>query len=136
MKVNQMTTVLLLSMVVEGSQAQNIIDQTYGAGAGSFELGNFIENSDEFMALPPGSTAITGWTVSGPGDGIRWLGPASAKSIDLTLNSASSIFTFIPTTPGYLYRLGFDLFPVTEPSAFQLIVAGDWGGYLLLRVLE
>ena len=47
----------------------NIIDSTYGAGAGSFELGTFVNNRFDFMPLAPGATTITGWTVGGPGDG-------------------------------------------------------------------
>ena len=51
----------------------NIVDSTYGAGAGSFELGNFVNNGFDYMHLAPGDTTITGWTVGGPGDGVDWI---------------------------------------------------------------
>ena len=50
----------------------NIINSTYGTGAGSFELGSFVAvgtGFNSYMAIAPGdSTTITGWTVGGPGD--------------------------------------------------------------------
>jgi len=94
------------------AETQNIIDQTYGIGAGSFELGVYVPSIEgDFMRLAPGSTTMTGWTVGGPGDGIKWLGPQTFGSVDLTYRSPSSIFTVIPTVPGYIYGFSFDLFP-------------------------
>ena len=47
-----------------GSAVANIIDDTFGAGAGSFELGSgFVANQYNFMPLGQGSTLIGGWTV-------------------------------------------------------------------------
>ena len=104
----------------------NIIDDTHGVGAGSFELGNFVNGSGSYlyypnagyMGLVPGDTTITGWTVGGPGDGIDWLidGPDNVftfnandgiHSVDLQHLTASSISTVIPTVTGEVYELSF-----------------------------
>ncbi len=94
--------------------AMNIIDDTYGVGAGSFELGNFVNNGLDFMSLFPGNnTTITGWTVGGPGNGIDWLiengynADTGIQSVDLSNSSRSSISTTIPTTIGDTYQLSF-----------------------------
>jgi hypothetical protein len=114
--------VVLLLFLVLPTYA-NIIDSTYGAGAGSFELGTFVNNSDiyNFMNLPKGSTTITGWTVGGPGDGVDWLttpnwgADTGIHSVDLqgsVIGSVlgqnySSIATVIPTVTGHVYELTF-----------------------------
>jgi hypothetical protein len=104
----------------------NIIDDTYGVGAGSFELGNFVNGSGStpyypnagYMGLAPGDTTITGWTVGGPGDGVDWLidEPGNVftfnandgiHSVDLQHLTASSISTVIPTVIGGVYELSF-----------------------------
>lgn len=91
----------------------NIIDATYGVGAGSFELGNFVNNGIDFMSLAPGATTITGWTVGGPGGGIDWLttpgwgADTGSKSVDLQLYGNNSISTSIPTITGNVYSLSF-----------------------------
>ena len=51
----------------------NIIDSTYGAGAGSFELGAFVDNGIRLYGTRARDTTITGWTVGGPGNGVDWL---------------------------------------------------------------
>ncbi len=64
----------LLMMGLAGSgKANNIIDSTYGTGSGSFENGKFVNNGADYMGLTPSSTAILGWTVGGPGNGVDWL---------------------------------------------------------------
>ena len=72
--------VIALFFFVAGFAGANIIDDTYGVGVGSFELGNFINDggipphSTGYMGVASGdSMTITGWVVSGPGDGIDWL---------------------------------------------------------------
>lgn len=93
------------------SAPENLIDATYGTGAGSFELGAFVDNGNNFMELASGSTAITGWTAGG--GGVDWLtppifGPKQGNySVDLTRASPGSLSTVIPTTPGSTYRLTF-----------------------------
>src|SRR5215470_7730674 len=55
----------------------SLIDQTYGVGAGSFELGNFnntdVDSRPELMRLFSGVTNITGWTITGGTLGGDWL---------------------------------------------------------------
>lgn len=112
---NDFIGLFLSAVCVLGSPTvrANIIDSTYGAGAGSFELGNFVNNGINFMSLAPSATAITGWTVGGPGGGIDWLttlgwgADTGSKSVDLQLNGSSSISTTIPTITGTVYSLSF-----------------------------
>src|SRR5712664_2800484 len=113
------------------ASGQNIIDQTYGIGAGSFELGNFVDNGQGYMPLAAGSTAITGWMVGGPGGGVKLLGPASSKSIDLTLGTQGSIFTTVPTVPGCFYTLSFDLapYPLGGRRSVKKVKPAPWAGY-------
>lgn len=94
------------------NSSANIIDTTYGAGAGSFELG--VHSGGAFDSLAPGSTTITGWTVGGPGNGIDWLNEPSfnasdgSRAVDLQNTIASSISTIIATVIGQTYQLTFD----------------------------
>jgi hypothetical protein len=110
---------ITVSSVFTSANAVNIIDSTYGVGAGSFELGNFINGGgtpptgQDFMGLAPGSTTITGWTVGGPNDGIDWITPPTfgvntgIYAVDLQHLAASSISTSIPTIIGNVYELSF-----------------------------
>ncbi|MGA1839025.1 MAG: hypothetical protein ACMUIU_00220 [bacterium] len=64
----------LAATITEIVHTTNIIDATYGIGAGSFELGVFVNGGGitfargpGYMGVAPGdSTTITGWTVGGP----------------------------------------------------------------------
>jgi len=108
------------SMMLAASNA-NIIDDTYGAGAGSFELGSFVNGGGNpnsagngYMGLLPGdNTTILGWTVGGPGDGVDWLvspvfkADTGIHSLDLQHLTDSSIATVIPTIAGNVYQLSF-----------------------------
>ena len=120
------------SLAIAPVQAANLIDTTYGVGAGSFELGNFINNGSDFMALAPGdSTTLTGWTVGGPGDGVDWqTKPAynpdtGIYSLDLQHFLASSIFTTIPTVIGNIYELSFTTATVTPFTIQGSVSAGS-----------
>lgn len=126
---NLTRSVALIAFAIGGALAPvelvtantNLIDATYGVGAGSFELGNFVNGGadgasfggTDYMGLAVGSTAITGWTVGGPGNRVDWLttpffGAADGMhSVDLTHTFASSIFTTIPTITGGVYDLSF-----------------------------
>jgi hypothetical protein len=42
---------------------------------GSFELGNFVGDANDTMALPIGATDMTGWTVQN--GALAWIGPAN-----------------------------------------------------------
>jgi hypothetical protein len=106
---------LLAPIQAMASTPTNIIDATYGVGAGSFELGNFVNGGGnpnapgpDYMGLLPSNTAITGWTVAGPGDGIDWLTGSYAVdtgtyAVDLSHLSASSIYTLFTTVVGNQY---------------------------------
>lgn len=92
----------------------NLIDLTYGVGAGSFELGAFVNTGGlDFMPLSLGATTITGWTVGGPGDGVDWItiptygADTGIYSVDLQHLTAGSISTDIPTVAGDVYDLSF-----------------------------
>src|SRR2546428_983285 len=106
-------------VLLPGGALANIIDATYGVGAGSFERGNFIDGDGSaggglnFMGLAPGDATVTGWTVGGPGDGVDWLttpfyrAADGSHALDLTHTQNSSISTVIPTVPGHEYVLSF-----------------------------
>ena len=124
---------LAISMLMAaciGSAEANFIDDSYGAGAGSFELGNFVNGGGnpnaagpDYMGLLPGDTTITGWTVGGPGDGVDWLttptygADTGIHAVDLQHLSASSISTVISTIAGNAYELSFSAAAVTAPLA-------------------
>ena len=135
---------LAISMLVAaciGSAEADIIDDSYGAGAGSFELGNFINGGGNphgaglgYMGLLPGDTMITGWTVGGPGDGVDWLidpwfnADAGIHSVDLQHWTNSSISTTISTITGNVYQLSFSAAAATAPlatSAEGMVSAGS-----------
>lgn len=95
---------ILISFTFVGSALANIIDDTYGDGAGSFELGTY-SGGPNYMGLAPGdSSTIIGWTVGGPGDGVDWcIEPEYAADsgvycLDLQHTANSSISTDIPTS--------------------------------------
>jgi len=119
------------SLIVPIANAANIIDSTYGAGAGSFELGTYSEGPGGFMPLPPGASTITGWTVGGPGDGVDWLGSSTYKpdtgvmSVDLKDHTNSSISTVIPTISGAIYNLSFGAASVVGLDNTGVVSAGS-----------
>jgi hypothetical protein len=114
----------------------NIIDTTYGAGAGSFELGG--QSGAAFDSLATGSTVITGWTVGGPGDGVDWLSQPSFNasagnlSADLQSSFASSISTVISTVIGQTYQLTFDATAVDPLQQAGTVSAGALTGQAYL----
>jgi hypothetical protein len=86
---------------------------------GSFETGAFVNQGNNTMSLPAGSTLITGWTVVA--DTTVWIGPtnpfglsASEGSffLDLMNYEAGEPFAgmsqVIATVPGATYSLSFD----------------------------
>jgi len=120
-----------------GFGANNIIDSTYGTGAGSFELGAFVPNATDplgrgsYMVLPQGSTTITGWTVGS--NGIDWIptppfGTSTQfgmHAVDLTEVSPSSISTVIPTIAGQRYLLSFHTATVVTGTGAGAVSAGS-----------
>lgn len=132
-------SVLLVFCSSASFAATNIIDTTYGTGAGSFELGAFSENSGNsgnYMRLPINSTAIIGWTVGGA-DGIDWItGPSNPAAqgtfgIDLAgighfqASSSGSISTTIPTTIGVSYQISFESYIQGPDPVTGRLTAGD-----------
>ena len=127
---------LTRATLVSAAEA-NIIDATYGAGAGSFELGNFVDGGGpgggpNYMAVAPGdSSTITGWTVGGPGDGVDWITPpiygadTGSHAVDLQHVSTSSISTIIPTVAGNVYELSFGAAAVSGYSNTGVVSAGS-----------
>ena len=109
----------------------NIIDNTYGVGAGSFELGNFVDGGLGHMGLAPGAGTILGWTVGGPGDGVDWLtephyaAESGRHAVDLINTSAGSISTTIATDIGQVYDLTFFAAAIDTGSAQGLVSAGS-----------
>jgi hypothetical protein len=113
-KLLKLFILFVLLICTLGIANANIIDDNYGAKAGSFELGNFVQDSsgNPFMYIKPGQATITGWTAGGPGDGVDWItgiyGADTGKfAVDLSHVTASSIYTTIPTTTGAVYDLTF-----------------------------
>ncbi|WP_411845671.1 DUF642 domain-containing protein [Roseibacillus persicicus] len=114
----------LLLMITFSSRAlgQNLIDLTYGEGAGSFELGDFHNNDLDdrvryqvIQSVSPQS--MTGWTVGSGTPGIHWtaLRPrpdsgwlfADLFGLFLGESSPPKLQTVIPTTIGKKYRISF-----------------------------
>ena len=95
----------------------NLIDTTYGIGAGSFELGVFTPRgagSDNFQSLSGSATTMIGWTVGGVG--VDWLSKPNygasdgAHSVDLGwyTGGGGSVSINLPTLQGATYALSFE----------------------------
>jgi len=113
--------ILALLGIIGMSRAQNLIDTTYGEGAGSFELPGFA-TADGYITLSDGSTAITGWTVDPVA--VDWVTPVywnpSDGRFSLDLNGffvAGGILTTVPTIPGTSYAVSFDLAGFVAPGS-------------------
>lgn len=130
--------IALLLMMTCRPVSANLIDATHGAGAGSFELGAFVDGGGisyaagpGYMGLVPGDNTIVGWTVGGPGDGVDWLieplfnAVHGAHSVDLQHLTASTISTIIPTVVGATYRLSFSAATFENCTADGLVSAGS-----------
>ncbi len=114
--------------------AQNLIDTTYGVGAGSFELGTYAENFSTSlsdgpygsMRLAGGSTTITGWTVASGGtdwiSGTNWNITNGLRAIDLPAASGTGgISTSIPTLIGSVYTISFKTSEIVSPQTFVAV---------------
>ncbi len=125
----------------------NIIDTTYGSGAGSFEAPGF-SSPPNFITLPDGSTLMTGWTVGGTNTSIDWakssVWNASQGGYSIDLNgtvisgnppAVGSVSTVIPTTAGSTYRVTFDISGflgygnTTNPKELSLTAGGITTNY-------
>ncbi|HEX4772458.1 MAG TPA: hypothetical protein VH351_16610, partial [Bryobacteraceae bacterium] len=109
--------------------ATNLIDSTYGSGAGSFELGDFVNNGNGVMELGAGALTINGWIVGGP-TGVDWdtkplFGAQDGLySLDLIEYAPGSIMTAIPTNAGQSYDLSFYATTVSTGTALGTVSAG------------
>jgi hypothetical protein len=111
------TALTLLALAISQSgAATNLIDQTYGAGAGSFELGVFVPRGagpNNFQSLLAGATTLTGWQIGGVG--VDWLGAPNYAAADglhaVDLGyfdvAGGSIAVTLPTQVGATYALDF-----------------------------
>jgi len=94
---------------------------------GSFELGSFVPDANDSMALAAGATDITGWTVENAA--LAWIGPSNPFGLtasdggyflDLSGYHDNSPYAgmlhslSIATTIGTTYRLKFDI--GTDPT--------------------
>lgn len=113
MNLRKLFFVLPLAFSTPASPAANIIDATYGVGAGSFEIPGYI--GPLFLTLNNGSNYITGWTVNYSNIDLVpntiWNPSLGANSIDMngTPGGPGGIQTVIPTTVGTTYRVAFDI---------------------------
>src|SRR5688572_28878835 len=104
----QVVVIFAFSVTTFSACSQNLIDLTYGTGAGDFELGT---NLNEGLAA--GSTNLVGWVVSqNTIDSIsaQFCNPSSGL-LALDLNglpqSPGAIYTILPTTPGVIYNVAY-----------------------------
>jgi len=106
---------------------------------GSFESGAFVNQGNDTMSPPVGSTVITGWTVVT--DTTAWIGPTNPFGLhandgsfflDLTNYQTGAPFAgmqqTIATIPGAVYALSFDLGSSTfwgRPDSLTASAAGS-----------
>jgi hypothetical protein len=119
MKPTLLALALAATLTATGAQASvpvNLIDTTYGAGTGSFEIGTFTPigaGNWNFQSLLNGATTIHGWTVGGIG--VDWLNTPNygasdgMHSVDLGwyTGGAGSVSINLPTMQGATYALSF-----------------------------
>jgi hypothetical protein len=119
------------------SVPQNIIDLTYGQGAGSFEAGFFDLNDSDprpgYMPVLPGMTNLVGWTIEGS-QGVQWTTKAVQRTTDgdkaVNLQGGappplSTLSTIIPTVPGDDYILSFDASGGFQPFSLGVVSCGS-----------
>jgi choice-of-anchor C domain-containing protein len=79
---------------------------------GSFETGPTVPNPPGYTTLSGGSTAITGWTVTGDSVdyiGSYWQASNGSYSLDLSGNAPGGVSQVLSTTVGTSYTVQFDL---------------------------
>lgn len=120
------------STLIPLAQAQNLIDATHGAGAGSFELGTYEGDAEKgFMRLPSAATNIVGWVLGNAEGGVDWQSQPLCKaatgnlSVDLVgVMPGSGLSTTIPTTPGAVYKLTFKTYGPSQGTTGR-VTAGS-----------
>jgi choice-of-anchor C domain-containing protein len=94
---------LLVALPATAAQATIVINGSFEQGPAS--VGNF-------RTYGAGSTAITGWTVTGGSVdliGSYWNSSDGARSLDMSGNSPGTIVQTLATVAGQRYRLSFDV---------------------------
>ena len=95
---------------------------------GDFELGPTITSVNPVMAIAPGSTALSGWTVTGSAIDIvtdnYWVPVSGHRSIVLSNTGPGSVEQAISTAPGAIYRLSYWISgePFSSPTIKHLRV--------------
>ena len=78
---------------------------------GNFEQGPAISAQNPIYSVAPGSTALTGWTVTGGAIDIvtddYWVPLSGHRSVALSSTGPGSIEQALATSPGAVYRLTF-----------------------------
>jgi len=103
MKLAATALALMLAALPVGAEAAILVNGSFEQGPAS--VGRFVTYSS-------GSTAITGWTVTGGSVdliGSYWNSSDGARSLDMSGNSPGTILQTLATTPGQRYRLSFDV---------------------------
>lgn len=102
---------------------------------GSFEIGSLSGN---FVSLNAGSTAITGWEVTGAGVdymGTYWQAADGSRSLDLNRTNLGGVQQTFDTIAGNLYQVTFSMsgnprgagYTPPSPALKALVAAADGG---------
>jgi hypothetical protein len=114
-------TLLLLAVSLAGTSCLPFAACANILVNGSFETGSFVNQGNDTDVLLPGSTAMTGWTVTGASGGLAWIGPTNPYGLtaadgnyflDLTgyhEDPYNGVSTTISTVVGQKYDLSFAL---------------------------
>ena len=95
---------------------------------GDFEQGPTIPSLNPVMSIAPGSTALTGWTVTGGAIDIvtdsYWVPVSGHRSVALSTTGPGSIEQVLSTAPGAVYRLTYWMSgePFSSPTIKHLRV--------------
>ena len=144
MKSNLLALALAATLYATGAQASvpvtNLIDDIYGTGTGSFELGTFTPigtGNWSFQSLNNGATTIQGWTVGGAG--VDWLSTAyygasdGVHAVDLNwfTGGAGLVSITLPTVQGATYALSFGAAAISGSGNTNLgsVSAGSLADY-------
>ncbi len=118
MKTTTFVAAVLCAFVPAAADASVVIN-------GSFEQGPASAGS--FTTFGTGSTAITGWTVTGGSVdliGSYWNHSDGARSLDLSGNTAGTIAQMIPTVAGLRYTVSFDISSNPDRSFAKSMLVG------------
>jgi len=95
---------------------------------GDFELGPTIPSINPVMSVAPGSTALTGWSVTGGAIDIvtdnYWAPVSGHRSVALSSTGPGGIEQVLSTAPGAVYRLTYWISgePFSSPTIKHLRV--------------